>query len=376
MASQQALEILRGLRSFNVLLVGPPSTGKTVLLNEVKQLFEQGATNVPAHTPGAPVPFPRGGVELRSVMPAPDRTDRKAWFTVFHQDYQYRSFVVGQQLVGQPGAQTLETVRGLFVQAADHAGDPNGTSLVIIDEVNRGNAARIFGELIALIDIDKRLGEDDTPQMTSLRVSIPLLGEFALPRHVYLLAAMNTADVSVAPLDLAFRRRFREFPLYPDSALLARQLSITDSEGTFSPEGPASVDEVKRLALRLFENLNERIEIAAGRDYALGHGHFWRVGGETASAALRSLQDSWPEVIAQLEDMFRSDEEVLGAVLQALPAPAAASAYPYFFERRTIPGSSFDRNLLRRTGAVPTWTDFIRLASRPTAQVRTGEEEA
>jgi 5-methylcytosine-specific restriction protein B len=368
--SQQTLEVLRALRTSNVLLVGPPSTGKTFILNEVRHLFEGGATNVPAHTPGSPVPFPKGGVELRSVMPAPDRTNRRAWYTVFHQDYSYRSFVVGQQITGELGAQKLETVRGLFLEAAEHARAPGCASLVIIDEVNRGNAARIFGDLIGLIDIDKRLGDEGAPTDTSISLNIPFLGDFSLPRHIYLLAAMNTADVSVAPLDLAFRRRLRDFQLYPDPSLLARRLNITDTDEPFTPDAPSSADEVKRLTLHLFENLNERIEIAAGRDYALGHGYFWSVSGSTPDETLQTLQECWPGVLAQLDDMFRSDEEVLGAVLQALPAPSSTDSFPFYFERKTIPGSSFDRNLLRRRRLSPTWNDFLRLASRPTTTVQ------
>ena len=373
MASAEALRVLRALKSENVLLSGPPATGKTAVLNEVRALFEAGAVAAPTHGKDKKVPFPKLDAELSASMPAPERTDRKTWFVSFHQDYQYKNFIGGLVATLQEKVLVPVPERGVLLQAADHASTDLGASLLIIDEVNRGNATRIFGEAISVLDIDKRLGPDGTPTALTIDLEIPLFGSFALPRHVYVLAAMNTADVSVAPLDIAFRRRFEEQRIQPSLELLASHLGLaTPTSPPTSEKAPADIEDVKRMAHAVLAEVNRKIEIAAGRDYLLGHGFFWQIDEGGVEEAVASLQSGWKKVVANIEEMFRGDEETLGAVLTAFRTPQGRAGYPYYFEHHSIPNSAVDRTVLHIEEKPLGWMDFRRLAGL-TGEAVTGE---
>lgn len=375
MASSEALRVLRALKRNNVLLSGPPATGKTALLNEVRMLFEAGVIAAPTHSKDKDVPFPKLNAELSDSMPAPNRTDRKTWFVSFHQDYQYKYFVGG--LTPKLENKVLVPVpeQGVLLRAAEHSTTNLGASLIIIDEVNRGNATRIFGEAISLVDIDKRLAEDGSSTATTVKVEIPLFGSFGLPRHVYVLAAMNTADVSVAPLDIAFRRRFEEHRIQPSLELLTSHFGLGfPVDPPDSNKSPKDAKEVKRMALAVLAEVNRKIEIAAGRDYLLGHGFFWDIAADDVDDCLANLQSGWRKVVANIEEMFRGDEETLGAVLTAFRNPSGRAGYPYYFEHHSIPNSAVDRTVLHIEDRPPTWMDFRRLAGL-TGEAVTGENE-
>ncbi|MEE3591218.1 AAA family ATPase, partial [Pseudomonas aeruginosa] len=130
--------------------------------------------------------------------------------------------------------------------------DSNSTARVlIIDEINRGNVSRIFGELITLIEQSKRAGAEE-----ALSVVLPYSKQrFSVPQNVYLIGTMNTADRSLAGLDIALRRRF-EF----------REM----------PPRPELLDDVRIGGLnvgQLLRTMNQRIEVLLDRDHCLGHAY-------------------------------------------------------------------------------------------------------
>jgi 5-methylcytosine-specific restriction protein B len=158
--------------------------------------------------------------------------------------------------------------------------------VLIIDEINRGNISRIFGDLITLIEPSKRRGRDEV-----LEVTLPYSKKkFSVPDNVYLLGTMNTADRSLAGLDVALRRRFvfEEMPPRPE---LLRTVADIDLK-------------------QLLSVMNQRIEVLLGRDHLLGHAYFIGVG------SLSDLQEVFRrQIVPLLQEYFFEDWEKIALVL-------------------------------------------------------------
>lgn len=208
----------------------------------------------------------------------------------FHQSYGYEDFVEG--LCPVPDAQggiRYEWRPGIFKQMCDDAAaDPDNDFILVIDEVNRGNMAKILGELMTLLEDDKRLGREN--EMT---VILPGSQQrFGVPDNLYVLGTMNTADRSIALLDVALRRRFTFVETKPDPSLLQGRVI----EGV-------SLDALLR-------RLNARIEALLDRDHCLGHSYL--MGVET----LKQLHFVWyRRIIPLLQEYFYNDGERLQSVL-------------------------------------------------------------
>lgn len=166
--------------------------------------------------------------------------------------------------------------------------------VLIIDEINRGNIASIFGELITLIEPDKRAGASDA-QATILPYSKE---EFSVPNNLYLIGTMNTSDHSLTSIDIALRRRFEFIEMMPDYSLLT---------GTYV----YGIDVAKLLKV-----INQRIEVLLGRDFVVGHSYF---------IPLKALEDKEKErrlgvifkhqIIPLLQEYFYEDWERIQWVL-------------------------------------------------------------
>ena len=163
--------------------------------------------------------------------------------------------------------------------------EPN-PHVLIIDEINRGNVSAIFGELITLLEEDKREGN---PEHTE--VKLPYSGDnFSVPNNVYIIGTMNTADRSVEALDTALRRRFSFVEMQPNPEILS---------------------EVENVDLsKLLKTINQRIELLIDKDHQIGHSYF--IGIQNIVDLQRTFKD---KIIPLLEEYFYGDFGKIGLVL-------------------------------------------------------------
>ena len=173
----------------------------------------------------------------------------------------------------------------------------NKNYVLIIDEINRGNISKIFGELITLIEPSKRIGADE-----EIRVKLPYSGDseepFGVPKNLYIIGTMNTADRSIAPIDTALRRRFVFEEMPPDSSLLKPIIEKDNEEDT-------------KLELdKLLEAINTRIEYLYDRDHTIGHAYLIDVKN------LDDLRFAFKnKIIPLLAEYFYEDWENIDLVL-------------------------------------------------------------
>lgn len=187
-------------RKGQVVFYGPPGTGKTYrALNATKELAARYA-------------FRKCLADLseaeRTMVEGPSGMVR---LCTFHPGYGYEDFIEGLRPKTINGQMVFEPRDGIFKQLCDAARKVDRHFFLIVDEINRGDVPRIFGELMTVIEYDKR----------DLPITLPISGSsFSVPRNVFIVGTMNTADRSISLLDAALRRRFGFVELMPDSSQL------------------------------------------------------------------------------------------------------------------------------------------------------------
>jgi 5-methylcytosine-specific restriction enzyme B len=339
------LEICKLLRQhFNVLIYGPPGTGKTHIMQQVIQSFDKPECYIDTEEEETPI----------TTTTAENVTTR--WAT-FHQSYSYEEFIVG--LRPDPASSkllSLTPVPGLLLELTEFARQSDNSSLLVIDEINRGNVSRIFGEFITLLEPDKRLNDDGSQSPNTVQVRLPYIkpglpvevdtgggkfkvpNPFTMPRRLYTLASMNSVDKSIAPLDSAIRRRFHVVNLAPDLVAMGRVMGLKGQLNLRQPTLPdplTDVDDVRRLALALLESLNRGISFYLGPEYSLGQWYLGRLSGSVKSVdeAKEILSDIWRfQLLPQLEELFNARIEQLETVLRLNVLEKDADA-PVYLER-------------------------------------------
>ncbi len=270
-------------RKRQVILYGPPGTGKTYLAGQV------------ARDLAALAHFDRLFSQLepaeQAVITGENGGDGRVRLVAFHPAYGYEDFMEGYRPQALQGQLLFEPRDGTFKQLClTAAANPEAQYYLIIDEINRGDIPRIFGELLTVLEKDKR----------GQAIILPLTGQpFRVPDNVYLIGTMNTADRSIALLDAALRRRFGFIELMPDARLL--QNTVVDS----IPLGP------------WLEAMNVGIRIHLGRDARnrqIGHAYLLDQGLPLTSFTklARAMQD---DILPLLEEYCYEDYGTLARIL-------------------------------------------------------------
>ena len=228
-------------------------------------------------------------------------------FITFHQSYSYEEFIEGIKPKINNNDDDNSTIsyeynRGIFKEICQQANsDPSNNYLLIIDEINRGNISKIFGELITLIEPDKRvvpngerIFENTKTKNEELVVTLPYTkSKFGVPSNLYILGTMNTSDRSIASIDIALRRRFKFVEMMPKRELVA-DFGINFAD--------------------VFENLNTKIKILLDRNHQIGHSYFIKTKYE--NAGIDELKEIWfSEILPLLNEYFYCDWEKLKLII-------------------------------------------------------------
>lgn len=224
-------------------------------------------------------------------------------FITFHQSYSYESFIEGirPEYIASTKSIDYSPKDGVFKSLCNMASRHKEKQYAIfIDEINRGNISEIFGELISLIEIDKRDGEP-----SALTVVLPYSKTpFSVPKNINVYATMNTADRSIDQIDIALRRRFKFKPILPNAKAIKEELELQGVDA----HNISGID-----LIRLFNTLNTRIEILLDSQHLLGHALFMNC--KTYDDIANVIGNS---VVPLLEEYFYDDVQKIQLIFNDL----------------------------------------------------------
>ena len=262
----------------NTILYGPPGTGKTYnsvfysvgIIEKDESIFK----------------LKNDDKVFKKFKEYKDKNLIK--FITFHQSYGYEDFIEGIRPYLKEESKDLKYTlhSGIFKDMCKRAkNDKENNYVLVIDEINRGNISKIFGELISLIESSKREGEKE-----EMEVILPYSKEkFTIPKNLYIIGTMNTADRSIALLDIALRRRFNFMEIMPEYTILKE------------------VEDIK--VNLLLSSINEKIEFLLDREHTIGHSYFLNIS--TFEELVKVFKNS---IIPLLQEYFYDDFEKIKTI--------------------------------------------------------------
>ncbi len=340
----ESLEDIKG--PLNQIIYGPPGTGKTWSTTVRALAIIDGETQLKEHDLKNRTPDHSKFSDLR--FEPKDGSGQVAMVT-FHQNFAYEDFVEGIRPTLDDGTESLtyELRPGIFKKLVEAAlNRPADKFVLVIDEINRGNIAKIFGELITLIEDSRRLDQKD-----ETRVTLPYSGEsFGVPDNLYIIGTMNTADRSIQLLDTALRRRFTFIEMMPDAE---HERIRSDVDG---------IDCQKML-----KAMNERIAVLLDREHQIGHTYLFNVNNkEELSQAFQYkifplLQEYFFEDWSKIRRVLNHNKFVSSTKIENVFAESAyGEETKYVYER--LPDSR------------PEWNDTYEYRKIYSSQSADGQE--
>lgn len=271
--------------TLNKILYGPPGTGKTYnTVIEAMRILEPSNVSV--------ISTKDEFKQLKSKF-NDFKMRGQVEFVTFHQSFSYEDFIEGIRTDTKDDKLVYSVVPGIFKLIADKAiKDKDNKYVLIIDEINRGNISRIFGELITLIEPSKRLGSDEE---ITIKLPYSKTADFGVPKNLYIIGTMNTADRSLALMDTALRRRFDFIEMMPQPELLAKIV----------------IDGVSIESM--LDIINQRIEALYDREHTIGHAFFMDLNKDSKIADLAQVFRN--KILPLLEEYFFEDWEKISKVL-------------------------------------------------------------
>ena len=229
--------------------------------------------------------------KLRKEVEENARLKEESEFFIFEEDYSFQSLSAASSVIlGRMSNGTIDW-KEVFENITINENQDIKNYILIIDEINRGNISKIFGELITLIEPSKRIGAEE-----EIKVKLPYSNDdFGVPQNLYILGTMNTADRSIALMDTALRRRFEFIEMLPDLEAL-KDIKVESIEIS-----------------KLLEKINQRVEYLYDRDHTIGHAYFMSLKDNATIDELEKIFKN--KIIPLLQEYFYDDWEKILMVL-------------------------------------------------------------
>ena len=280
---KSSVDFVKKEETVQTILYGPPGTGKTYEMQKIFAGYPEGNRSV--ITFHQSYSYEEFIIGLKAKTTEDNKIEYSYEKGVFYNACERAAVLAGYSSLAECCSDTNESRNAKFAAAA---WDKSRQFLFCIDEINRANISAVFGDLISLIEENKRLGAQN-----EMIVRLPYTQElFGVPANLRLLGTMNTADRSIQILDTALRRRFQFKEYLPDYSVLRSDKAKT-----------------------ILQAINDRIRALLGQDRQIGHSYFYDIEASAADESIQILKALANKIIPLLQEYFYNDVEKIRFVL-------------------------------------------------------------